>query len=404
MSIAGELAEFFVATSFKDLPEKVVENTKMLMADTIGSAVAASESRSVQMIHRLTLERGGIEESSLWVTKGLKASVADAARANAVMTDALVVEESHQGVVAHLSTVDVPVAIAMGEKVKASGKEVIAAVALGYEASGRIGESISPQYMYKHGFHNSVVTIFSGAVAAGKLLGLNPEQLTHAIVLAATFAAGLGGSRRTPARGLHAGNSAMQGVNAALAAQRGFRGKEDILEDPVEGYCASYGRTTHVEDITQKLGQEWDMVTDMALKLAPTGHPLQAPIEAALGAVKKGNVHHTDIDRITVASNYTLLTHAIYYPQEHPLDSHSIPYCMAVAIMDGGLSWETMPMDKTPYKETWELQGKIEIIDDQGPWNYYAGSTVTIITKDGRQYTHSVDYPKGSPQRGIDWD
>ena len=107
---------------------------------------------------------------------------------------------------------------------------MLAAIVIGYEAAGRIGEAITPGFRAR-GFHGCLVATFGGAVAAGRLLHLDAAQLAQAIALSATSIGGLMAAANTSvAREYHAGLAAMLGIQAALAARRGYRAEESILE------------------------------------------------------------------------------------------------------------------------------------------------------------------------------
>src|SRR5206468_6102295 len=118
---------------------------------------------------------------------------------------------------------------AMAERTGASGRDVLAAMVLGYEIAGRIDETLTPG-RGERGFHGSISTIFGGAVAAGTLIKLTPAQMTQAIALAATSIGGLMVAANTSvAREYHAGLSAMLGIHAALAAHKGYVAEEHVL-------------------------------------------------------------------------------------------------------------------------------------------------------------------------------
>src|ERR1700675_2205064 len=88
MSIAGELARFLTSTNVNDLPPRALERARMVIASTIASAAMGSDIVSSQIIRELAKERGGAEEATLWFDGERKLPVADAARVNAVMSDA----------------------------------------------------------------------------------------------------------------------------------------------------------------------------------------------------------------------------------------------------------------------------------------------------------------------------
>ena len=174
---------------------------------------------------------------------------------------------------------------------------------LGYEAAGRIGEAITPGFR-RQGFHGCLVAIFAAAVAAARLLHLDPAQTAQAIALSATSIGGLAAAANTSvAREYHAGLAAMLGVNAALAAQRGYKAEEKIFETR-HGFFEAYGGVdpaTAAAAVTNGLGETWDIVTDMAVKLVPGGHPHHALAEAAANAARDGAIAAEEIETITLS-------------------------------------------------------------------------------------------------------
>src|SRR5215471_12357940 len=270
MTVARDLAEFLTRTSSSDLPRQAVEHAAMLIASTVASAAMGAALRSSEIIRGLAHERGGRPEASIWFSSGPKLPVSDAAQVNAVMSDAAASDDSDLRNIVHAGTTLVASALAVAEHTGAGGKDVLAAIVLGYEAAGRIGEAITPGFRTR-GFHGCLVAIFAGAVAAGRLLQLDAAHLAQTIALSATSIGGLMAAANTSvAREYHAGLAAMLGVQAALAAQRGYKAEESILETH-RGFLEVYGGTDSA-GVTRELGQSWDIITDMAIKLVPGGH------------------------------------------------------------------------------------------------------------------------------------
>src|SRR5262244_3917445 len=228
MTVARELAEFLIRTSPSDIPQQPLDHAAMLIASTLASAALGSGLQSSRIIRDLARERGGRPDASLWFSQGPKLPMADAAQVNAVASDAAASDDSDLRNIVHAGTT------------RAGGEEVLAAIVLGYEAAGRIGESITPGFRTR-GFHGCVVAIFAGAVAAGRLVGLDSEQMAQAIALSATSIGGLAAAANTSvAREYHAGLAALLGVHAASAAQRGYQAEERALETK-QGFFEVYG-------------------------------------------------------------------------------------------------------------------------------------------------------------------
>src|SRR3989442_9232346 len=179
MTVARTLAEFLTQVSYTDLPPQTVEHAAMLIASTIASAAWGSGIASSAIIRALAREHGGTPEASLWFDPGPKLPVAEAARVNAVMSDAAASDDSDLRNIVHAGTTLVATSLAMAERTGASGQDVLAAIVLGYEASGRIGEAVTAGVRTK-GFSGGLLAVFGGAVAPRRLPGLAPPDMAPA--------------------------------------------------------------------------------------------------------------------------------------------------------------------------------------------------------------------------------
>jgi 2-methylcitrate dehydratase PrpD len=407
MTIARELAEFLTKTSLADVPPQAVEHAAMLIASTIASAAMGSGLESSAIIGSLARERGGKPEASIWFDPGPRSPVGDAAQVNAVMSDAAASDDSDLRNIVHAGTTLVTTAFAIAERTGARGGDILTAIVLGYEAAGRIGEAITPGFRTR-GLHGCLVAIFGGAVASGRLLGLEAARLTQTIALSATSIGGLMAAANTSvAREYHAGLAAMLGIQAALAAQRGYKAEEGILETR-RGFFEVYGGengSAAGASVIRELGQSWDIVTDMAIKLAPGGHPYHALAEAAADAAQKADIVPAAVESITVSRpGFTVLTGPL-----HPTDligmAHSPAYFLAAAVADREFSWIHAAAEKITDPVIHQLIDKVRVgappADNVG--RYRQGATVTIRTTDGRTSTSTVFEPKGAAARGIAW-
>ncbi len=94
MTVARQLADFLAGISVVDLPPQAFDNAAMIIASTIASAAAGTQLASARIIRDLARERGGRPEASLWFDADARAPIADAAQANAVMSDAAASDDS----------------------------------------------------------------------------------------------------------------------------------------------------------------------------------------------------------------------------------------------------------------------------------------------------------------------
>jgi 2-methylcitrate dehydratase PrpD len=194
-------------------------------------------------------------------------------------------------------------------------------------------------------------------------------------------------------------------MNAAMAAHKGFVAEKEVLEMP-RGFFAAYGGD-HLDDVTQDLGKSWDIVTNMAIKLVPGGHPHHAAAEAAANAAIAGNVNPAQVESILLsAPKYRVLP-----GPKHPTDligvAHSPAYFIAAAVADKGYGWVHATPEKIADPVIAQLIDKITTDPDPAPYPdrfpHHHGATVTITLKDGRRFWSHVDFPRGSGPRGIDW-
>jgi 2-methylcitrate dehydratase PrpD len=406
MTVARQLAEYLTATRTADLPQQAIDHAAMLIASTIASAAYGTGLESARIIRDLARDRGGRPDASLWFDAGAKLPIADVAQANAVMSDAAASDDSDLRNIIHAGTPLTAVSLAIAERNGANGEAVLTAMVCGYEAAGRISDAISG--FRERGFHGCLGAIFAASVAAGRLLQLDAAQMAQAIALSATSIGGLATAANTSvAREYHAGLAAMLGVDAALAAQRGFIAELSVLETR-HGFFEAFGGVdggAAASVATGGLGESWDIVTDMAIKLVPGGHPYHAIGEAAANAARDGNIAADDVESITVSRpGMTALTGPL-----HPRDlidmAHSPAYFAAAGVADREFSWVHAGAAKIADPV---IHGLIDRVRVGAPptediARYRQGATVTIRSRDGRVSASTVHVPKGAGALGIAW-
>jgi 2-methylcitrate dehydratase PrpD len=284
---------------------------------------------------------------------------------------------------------------------------VLSAMVLGYEAAGRIGAAITPGFRHR-GFHGCIGAIFAATVAVGRLLRLDAPRMVQAIALSATSIGGLAAAANTSvAREYHAGLATMLGINAALAAERGYLAEPGILEMS-HGFFEAFGGVDGAAAgaiATDGLGETWDILTDMAIKLVPGGHPYHAFGEAAANAAREGGIAADEVASIIVSRpGMTTLTGPL-----HPSDligmAHSPAYFIAAGVADHEFSWRHAGPAKIADPVIHRLIDTIRV--DPSPAEdadrHRQGATVTVRTRDGRSSTSTVHVPKGAAVLGIAW-
>lgn len=408
-TLCERIAHLALGTPTAAIAPAALERAQMVLASTFASAASGHGIESTRILRDLELADGGAGDATVWFSDR-RLPLRAAARVNAVASDAAASDDSDLRSIAHIGTVASAVSMAVAEVCRSTGEDVLRGMVLGYEVAGRIDESLTPQRM-KRGFHGSVSTVFGGVVSGGLLLGLDRGTLAHALSLAATSIGGMAMAADTSwAREYHAGLSASTAVNALLAARAGFRSELAVLESS-RGFLQAMG-AQDVQAITAGWGDDWDILTDMAVKLMPGAHPFHATAEAAADAAAMaradGPLRMEDIVAVEISAAVQW-TH--FRGDPHPRNlvdaAHSIFYFVAAAIADGSFGWRHMDVSKMADPVIGVLQDKVVFDPDPPPlpdrFPHRHGGAVTIMLADGRRYRAKCRSPRGSGPRGVAW-
>ncbi len=395
------LARFINTTPYRAFPPKAIEHAKMILASTFASAAAGSRLDSARILRDLAKEQGGTPEAAIWFD-GTRVPVSAAARVNAVLSDAAASDDSDIRNTAHEGTTLAASGLAIAERTGATGQDLIGAMILGYEAAGRIGDS---RRGGRGGVHASQIVAFGGAVAAAKLMALTDAQLAHALGIVAVTMGGLATGTNSWAREYMGGNAAACGVDAALAAGRGYTVNEDMLGS-AGGFVDVFGGGREaVPRLTADLGQVWDIVEYLAIKLWPGAHPFSGTVEAAVNAARQANVPPERVARILVAGQNRTSVGGSRRPRDLVEAIHSLPYFVASAVADKDFTWVHATEAKIFNPVVARLMDLVEVDPVPPPvtyrWSW--GGSVTIVTTSGVRFTSTVDAPRGSGPRGIEW-
>jgi 2-methylcitrate dehydratase PrpD len=257
LNVTRDLAAFISGFRFDDLPERAVHEARRGVLDWIGCALAGSQHATVDTLLPVLQALSGKTEATVFA-HNMKLGLLEAALANGQMGHMLDYDDTHMGgVVLHTSSPVLAALLALAERNGCDGRALICAYAAGFEAGVRVGQS-APGH-HDGGWHltGTLGSIAAGA-AAGRMLGLGAQQMTHALGIAATQAAGMQQNRGTMCKSLHAGKAAANGLLAALLAQQGFDSSEEIVEGK-RGFARIYSSVARPELVLEQLGQRWEI-------------------------------------------------------------------------------------------------------------------------------------------------
>ena len=339
-----------------------------------------------------------------------KMTVEQAAALNAVFGHVMDMDDVHNASITHLAVITVPTAFALGQQLRKSGKEIIEAVAAGYEAGARIGEAINPS-SYKYWHTTGVVGAFAAGVTAAKLLGLDEEQMVNCLGSAGTQAAGLWEflASGSMSKVLHTANANLCGLRSAELAKLGFTGAPTILEGD-RAFVNALAPEPDLDSLTKGFGEGYRIEENSFKPYACCRHTHSANycIEKILSA------HALDPEDIVSITDDTYST-AVQttnnpYPENPYAAKFSLQFCIAAAIVLKDLSDRTFTVENINNPAVKALMEKIKVkvnkeLDDEfkqdpNQWSH----RLTICLKNGETITEQVDYPIGDFKNPFDWE
>ncbi|MBP1779123.1 MAG: hypothetical protein H6Q86_5134, partial [candidate division NC10 bacterium] len=254
-SVTRPLAGFASSLSADDLKPEMVKSFKKYLLDAVGCGLHGASQAWARIVNRWVAEQGGKKESTLW-RQGFRGPCASVALGLGVMIHSFDFDDYHNAKV-HPGAPVIPAALTVGESLGASGRQVLTAMAAGYETMIRVSLATGPNASRLRGWHLTGTTgTFGAAAAAGRLLGLSADEMASALGLAGTQSAGLWAFLADGAmsKRFHAGRASQSGVMAAFLAKDGFQGPTQILEAADGGFCRATSDQVDLSQITEKLG------------------------------------------------------------------------------------------------------------------------------------------------------
>lgn len=406
-TISRQLAEFAVGLKYQDLPPEVIRQVKRFLIDTLGCAFGGYKAKDPRIVHRLVEELGGTRECTV-IGSGLKTNAPNAALLNALMVRALDYNDIYwKADPSHPSDI-IPAALSLGEKLGRTGKDLITAIVIAYELEMRLCEIGVPGIREK-GWHHATITGFVSPVVAARMLRLNVEKTVNAVGISACHTFTLGSvtaGKLTMMKNTVDPMATEAGVVAALLAQKGYIGPEPIYEGR-EGLMHCLGKDWNLEPLTRGLGREFK-IPECSMKPYPTEFLTHSPISATLELKHEHDIDADEVEELrvhTIARGVEILCDKDKYdPHEKETADHSMPYCLAVALVDGKVVPASFKESKIRNPKILAAAQKVKGVIDEELEKLFPAMQPTIVKirmKDGREYTRRVDYAKGDPRNPL---
>jgi 2-methylcitrate dehydratase len=401
--ILNHLCDYALKLSYRDLPEEVIQRTKEIVLDTVGCALGGAESPPAKIARAAASEVTSAIPSTVLIS-GQRTSPDLAAFANGVMIRYLDFNDTYTGsITCHPSDLVAPV-LAVVDARNGNGKDVILGTVLGYEVLCGLIDAGSEER--GRSWDQSTYGVIAAAVVAAKLFGQTKEQMANAISLAISSHISLGQVRRGQIshwKGCALANASRNAVFCAMLAGQGMTGPEEAFEGKA-GFLNSTGIRFEIRPFGDSA--ETYRIMKARLKAFPSGYFSQSAIEAIL-SLRPQIPDLEDIKEIglqTFPAGYEVMGsgEANWQPETRESADHSLPFVMAVALMEGNL--EIRHYDQMYYKrsDVRALMQKIKVRIGEEPvaaWPDLPLNIVDVEMKSGKVLSTRVAYHLGHFKR-----
>jgi 2-methylcitrate dehydratase PrpD len=401
-----ELARFAATLRFEDIPKPVIQRAKDCIADTVATIAFGGRlpwSRIV-LVYAGRMGPGG--KSRVLDPGGARLRAPHAAFANGALAHAFELDNLtwpnsgvHPG-----ATMFVP-ALAIAQERGLSGRALLTAFVAGAETMIRIGRA-THHNNESRGFHAPGTTgPFGGAIAAGRLIGLDADRMLNALGIAGSTASGLLEFARSGTgamvKRLHMGRAAESGVLAASLAEEGFTGPRTVLEGPfgfLKVYCGEYD----IDELTKGLGRDFATLR-ILLKRFPCHITSHTSVQAIEDLRRQHGYGGSDVAAIHISGSTKMATiNNIPAPTDLMMAQYSLPFCVALAHHRNPRDPRSFDARSFNDPAIRSLAARVTVSVAEEAMHGSLASIVTVTLKDGRKLTQRTDDFKGTPESPLD--
>ncbi len=397
MEVTRTLARYVVESRYADIPGKVRHEAARSILNWVGCAVGGSRHETVERALAALAEFSGPAQATV-LGRGERLDIMQAALMNGITSHTFDFDDTHLKTVIHPSGPVASAILALAERTPVSGEDFLHAFILGVEVECRIGNAVYPEH-YNVGWHiTGTAGVFGAAAAAGRLLGLNEQQMVWAFGIAATQSAGLREMFGTMCKPFHPGNAARNGLLAALLAQKNFTSSSQGIEAK-RGFAHVLSTGFRPEEITAGLGKTFELSLNTYKPFACgiVEHP------AIDGCIQLRNEHKLkaeDIESIALKAHPLVLElTGKKTPQTGLEGKFSVYHSSAVAIIYGAAG-------EAEYSDAVVREARVVALRDRvsaavEPGVHEDQVHVTIRLKDGRVLEKFVEHAIGSVDKPM---
>ena len=396
MEVTRTLARYIVQSRRQDIPVPVRHEAARALLNWCGCAIGASRHETTANVLAAVRPFAGPPQAGL-LGRGERLDILHAALINGISSHVFDFDDTHVRAI-HPSAPVLPALLALAEWKGISGADLVHAFVVGVEAECRVGLSVFPEH-YMVGWHiTGTAGVFGAAAAAGKLLGLNEQQMVWALGIAATQSSGLREMFGSMCKSLHPGRAAQNGLTAALLAAQNFTSSDRGIEAP-RGFAHVMSTKFDESIITAEWGRRYELSSNMYKPYA-CGLVVQGAIDGCIQLRNEHGLTPEVIERVDIkVCSIVLELTAKANPQTGLEGKFSVFHAAAVALRYG-VAGEAQFSDSVVLNpEVVALRRKVHIEAD--PVLTRVQAHVHIRLKDGRTVERRVEHPLGTLERPM---
>jgi len=403
METEKRVVDYVLNARFEDIPEKPLSLMKDIILNALGAIMAGATVPGCPEAVKQCKEWGGKKEGTILIHGG-QVPAYNAAFANSFMARAAGVDEAISPGL-HTGGSSIPTGLAIAERVGGcSGKEFLTALVVGAEIAARINSFSSYRGLEPTG----VSVIFAATAVAGRLLGLNPEQMLNALGhgFNRSFGSAQGTIDGSVAARVLQGNASQGAIMSAQLAKSGITGPRNFLEG-IYGYFHYYGAEgCEPRAVLDQLGERFHIVEKTFMKKYPSCGTTLPSIDCIVGLMEEKGVTPEGLEevKITVTPHtYKLTGNPFQYGDDPRISSmYSLQYCVANSLLRKSCRLRHFDESSVREPEIMEIIKKIHVISD--PVLDQRNSLATdmeVRMRDGAVYRVNVDYPRGMAENPL---
>ena len=405
-SLAERLAGYAHALRFEDLDDATVERVKTLVIDTIGCGIGAWDEKPVRACREIALSTTG---PATVIGTNRRTTTDLAAFANGAAFRYLDFNDTYVGRFSIHPSDNIAACFAVAEAERASARELITAIVIAYEVNCRLVDAFD---ISTRGWDPPVFGLPSVALAAGRLMKLNPEALSQAVNLAINDHIPLAQTRvgaLSDWKGFAAAEAGRNAVFAARLARAGITGPAPIFEG-TSGFFQQVSGPANVDvEAFGRRGVQFRL-HKCSLKAYPAVIYTQTAIVAAVEVAKEvGSLDRIATIEIATTRRGFQRTGSEpekWSPKTRETADHSLPYITARAMFDGNITNDSFAPQKFGDPAILAFMLKIKVAEDPALTARTGGAVPTRVTAtltDGRKVSREVDYAPGFAERPMSW-